>query len=378
MRTFDRRRIGPAALAAALVGLGALVVAGAIAVLADADVMAPYLVALLCWATIPIGALGILITYQLIGGAWGLVVGDVAAAASRTLPLIALLFIPIFIFQADLYSWHRPEVMAEARVAAKAGYLEATFFTVRGVGYLIVWVGLSVLLAWGSDALVRRPLLRTVAAIGAILYTLSVTFAAVDWAMSLEPKFASSAYGWIFLTDALVAGLAFSICAVSLLGRGPDGQNPFGEAETRVLSAALLGGILFWTYIVFMQYLVIWSGDLPDSVAWYQARAGGGWTPVIWAIGLLHAALPFLVLLSPRARASWRILTGLAALVLAMRFVHMVWLVLPAFGEQGWIQALLVICALIGIGGLWLGLFLWTLPAGPDRVTVGAARLGHG
>lgn len=378
MRAFGRRRAGNAALAAAVLGAGALVVAVAIAALAGADVMAPYLVALLCWATIPIGALGMLITYQLIGGAWGLVLGDVAAAASRTLPLIALLVLPIFIFQADLYPWHRPEVMAEARVAAKAGYLDATFFTIRGVGYLIVWVGLGVLLAWGEGALVRRPRLRAIAAIGAILYVLSVTFAAVDWAMSLEPKFASSAYGWIFLTDALIAGLAFSICAVALLGRDAEGRNPFGEGETRVLSGALLGCILFWTYIVFMQYLVIWSGDLPDSVAWYQARVGGGWTPVVWAIGLLHAALPFLVLLSPRARANWRILTALAAVVLAMRFVHIVWLVLPAFGEQGWIQVPLVVCALIGIGGLWLGLFLWTLPASRDRVMVGAERLRHG
>jgi hypothetical protein len=369
--------LGRVALIAAAVGALALAAWLAVGWLAGAEIMPAYLAGLLCWATIPVGALGLLLTYQLVGGDWGLVLGEVTTAACRTLPLITLLVLPILIFQADIFPWHRPEVLAEPRVAAKAGYLAPTAFTLRAVAYLVIWVGLSARLAWDDDALRRLPRRRATAAVGAILYTLSVTFAAVDWAMSLEPKFASSAYGWIFLTDALVVATAFAIVVVAAMGRTGGAANPFGDGETKVLSGILLGGILFWTYIVFMQYLVIWSGNLPDPTHWYQARAGGGWTPVIWTIGLLHVAIPFFILLSPRARASWMILTAVAAVVLVMRFVHMIWLILPAFGPAGWLQALLVACAIAGIGGLWLALFLWTLPAGRRHPAVAAEHPHH-
>lgn len=368
---------GLAAVFALLVGLAALAGAIVLAVLSGAAFWPAYLVAVIGWSAVPIGALGILLTYHLVGGQWALVLGEALRGACRTLPLTALMFVPILMFTAELYPWAHPDGPPQPVSSAKAIYLSTPFFVGRTILYLTVWVVLAFALMFSGGPLQRHPRQRAVAAVGLILWSLSVTFAGVDWMMSLDPQYASSAYGWIYIADVLIAAFCFALLLAAAFGsarshrpssagsvRGTDATGRFMAAATPSLGGFLLGGILAWAYLVFFQYLVSWSGNLPHAVEWYQQRSQGIWTWLIWTIALLHTALPFVVLISARARTSWRVLLTLAAVILIMRFVHTAWLILPTFPAGGGPGVVMILLMLLGIGGVWFGTFLWAMRPG--------------
>lgn len=353
---------GCGAAAALLMGLAALAGAVVLSVLTPIDFWPAYLVAVIGWSAIPIGALGILFTYYLAGGQWALVLGEVLRGVCRTFPFVVLMFVPLVMFAGELYSWAQPGGTAAS--AGKAVYLSQPFFGGRTALYLILWMALAFAAMASGDPLQRHPRQRAISAVGLILWALSVTFAGIDWVMSLDPYYASSAFGWIYIADVLIAAFTFCVLITAAFGRNPRGRGPFPEGATSSLSGFLLGGILAWAYLVFFQYLVSWSGDLPHSVGWYQQRAHGVWTWLIWIIAFLQAAIPFVVLLSTRARASWLVLVALAAVILIARFLHFAWLILPAFPGHGAAQAGLMLLMLAALGGLWFGAFLLVMRPG--------------
>jgi len=238
-------------------------------------------------------------------------------------------------------------------VRDKVAYLNPPFFMLRTLLYLALWTALAFLLTRARAPLATRPRQRALAGIGAILFALTTSFAAVDWAMSLDPRFNSSTFGLVVIGGHLNAGLAFATLITLALARVEQRRSVLAEAPAVGLGGLLQGAILLWAYLVFMEYLVVWSGDLPHNAAWYLERGEGGWLVLIAVVTLGHFVLPFALLLSSRLRGDWRVVAGLAALVLVTQLLHLVWQTAPAWQEEA-PSPFLIAAALLALGGLWL------------------------
>jgi hypothetical protein len=342
-----------AALGVALVGIVAL----AFGLTSDlAAVTRAYFAALMVVWQLPLGCLALLIAYHLMGGRWGLAIGDALEAGVRTLPLFALLFLPVLLDLPALFPWTRPDFVAEhPTVGAKLAWLSPGFFSLRAVIYLLVWLALGFALTGAGRPFADRPRRRQLAIVAAILYALSASFASIDWLMSLDPRFTSSIFGMLAMSGQAVAGLTLALLTSLCLGARHDHRPDAGR-----LGSLLLALVLLWIYFAFIQLLIAWSGDLPADAAWYLARTEDGWRVAVWILGVGHAALPVLILLSARVRHSWLVLIGLAGLLLAMRVLDLLWLTLPGFAAPA-VPAWLVAGAVAAVGGLWLAAFGWLI-----------------
>ncbi len=341
-----------------------------------------YLIAELVWLAVPLGCLVLLLAYHLMGGRWGLVLGDVLEAAARTLPLLALLFVPLLFFLDDLFPWAREASLQHHHVVEKkTAYLNEPFFIGRAALYWVVWVALAFALTAppGHRPAAERPRRRGLAAVGAILYAPTVSFAAIDWLMSLQPTFYSSAFGMYVMSIQALVGFAFVVAVIAVTEE--ESREPLlRERQLIGLGSILLSLVLLWVYFAYMQYLVIWSSNTPHHAEWYVSRGEGPWSGMYWAIALLGGALPIVVLLSSVARESWRAVGALTVLILATHMLEIVWVAAPAYGhgQLGLPPVWLVAAAIAAVGGLWLAAFLWQLPARAGRIAAHVAEVSRG
>jgi len=369
-------RIRRPALVAGVVALAACA-AGAVAT--PGAFFRGYLFAYVFFTGLSLGCLAVVMLHHLTGGAWGIPIRRILESGTRTLPLIAILFLPIALGMKHLYSWSRPEEVAkDALLQAKEAYLNVPFFLARAAFYFAVWIAIAYFVnRWsleqdraGSPALTRK--LQLLSAAGLVAYGLTMTFASIDWVMSLEPHWFSTMYGVLYIAGQALNALAFVTAALVLM----SGEKPFSDfvrpAHYHDLGKLLLAFVMFWSYVSFAQYLIIWAGNLPEEIPWYLRRLNGGWGWVGGALVLLHFALPFLLLLPAGANRNSRILVAVAGLVVLMRFVDVYWLVRPVFTQASASAASarfqihwLDLAASIGIGGVWLAVFLWQLEERP-------------
>jgi hypothetical protein len=253
----------------------------------------------------------------------------------------------------------------------KSIYLNVPFFLVRAAVYFAAWLGLSWCLnRWSLDQdrtadvrFARR--LQLFSGPGIAVYGLTVTFASVDWVMSLDPHWFSHIFGALWVVGQALAAFAFVIAALVLLsGRKPlaDVMRP---AIYHDLGKLLLAFVMVWAYFSFSQYLIIWSGNLPEEITWYVDRSHGGWLWMSAALPALHFALPFVLLLSRDLKRDARRLAAVAIGVFAMRFVDVYWVMAPTFEHERFAPHWLDAVALVGIGGLWIAAFLWQLGSRP-------------
>ena len=327
-----------------------------------------YLVALLFWLGISLGCLAIVMLHHLTGGGWGLPVRRVLEASASTLPLLAALFLPLLWGLPELYLWARPDAVAGDEILQKkVQYLNIDGFQMRAAAYFIIWILLSfVLNRWsaGTDAAgepQRRRWLSLLSGPGLVLWCLTVTFAAIDWGMSLEPHWFSSIYGVLFIGGQGVAGLSLAILAVTILRDHPPWSEDLTLPRLNDLASLLLAFVLFWSYVSFTQFLIIWSGNLPEETPYYLHRSAGGWQWIAAVLATLHFLVPFLLLLSRQTKRNPRWLAGIAALLLVMRFVDLYWLVMPTFSPGRFTLHWLNLVAPLAVGGLWLAMFTWRL-----------------
>lgn len=324
-----------------------------------------YLLAYLFWLGIALGSLAIVMLHHLTGGAWGLIIRRTLEASSRTLPLLAVLFVPLLFGLADLYSWARPDLVAgDELLQHKSPYLNVPFFVLRAILYFAVWLGLAYWVnQWSlrqdhtaDPALARR--LETLSGPGLVLYGGTVTFASFDWGMSLEPHWFSTIYGVMFMVGHALTALAFAIIVVMLLVE----RQPFVAVVTPAhlldLGNLLLAFVVLWAYIAFSQFLIIWSGNLVEEIPWYMRRLAGGWQWIAVFLLVFHFALPFLLLLSRRTKRNLRLLATVAVGLLVVHLLDVLWLVAPAFHQTGLSIHWMDIVAPIGIGGVWLARFI--------------------
>ena len=298
---------------------GAIGLAGcAVGLWIDAKTMlASYLVAWIALGAVPIGGLAVLLTSYLVRGGWTFDLYPVLSRCALTLPLFALLLIPILVGIPWLYPW----VSETQNLSAfQSGYLTPLFFAFRSVTYFVSWTAIAVwaVLAYGNDFAMRRA-----ASVGLIVWSLLVSFAGIDWIESLEPDFHSSIYGFLFISFQLLAGLGFAIAILLSSGRGQQMSNA-------AYSGTLLSVLLLWAYMHAMQYIIIWAGNIPDEIVWYLKRLNAGWGVVLWLLFIAQFIVPFFALLSERVRSSTSALLWLAVGTLVLRFLEAAVLILPA------------------------------------------------
>ena len=331
-----------------------------------------YLVAYLFWSGLSLGCLALLMLHHVVGGAWGAMIRRLLEAGTRTLPLMVVLFVPLLYGLTTLYSWARPEVVAhDVLLQHKSGYLNVPFFVQRAAAYFAIWLIVMFFLNHWSRQQERvagapqerhvQRRLRLLSAPGLMLYVLTVTFAAVDWVMSLEPHWYSTLYGVVILVGQILAALALAIVLITQLAEVPPVSTVLTPQHLHDLGNLLLAFVMLWAYIGFSQFLIIWSGNLPEEVPWYIHRTQGGWEWLGRFVLLLHFGLPFVVLLSRTSKRRAQVLGRLAAGLLVMHLLELFWLVLPAFSPSTLVIHWLDVGLPIGMGGLWMAVFVWQL-----------------
>jgi len=331
-----------------------------------------YLVGFVFWTGITVGSLALLCLQNLTGGAWALVIRRVLEASTRTLPLMLLLFIPIALGLKHIYAWMDPAVMGStAALQKKAAFLNPSFFILRTFIYFAIWSAAAILLNWLSlqqDRAAGRGVkkrMQMVGGPGLVLTILCVTFAAIDWVMSLDPAWYSTIFGLIFVAAWSLSALAFTILVMTWLSAREPMNTVVQPRHTHDWGNLTLTLVMLWTYFAFSQYLIIWSGNLPEETTWFVARKHGGWGAIALLIVILQFAFPFMMLLSRTMKKSAQKLALLAALILAMRVVDVIWLVEPTYSRGAFVFNWMDYVAPIAIGGLWVGTFAWQLQKRP-------------
>src|ERR1700752_5435307 len=325
-----------------------------------------YLIGFTFWTGIGIGSLALLMLQHLTGGGWGFVIRRSLEAATRTLPLMAILFIPVILGAHSLYPWTHQEVLDHDPVVKfKQPYLNLPCFTIRAVIYFAVWLALVFFMnKWSlmQDRTADRRYaknLRVLSGPGMVFLIITITFASIDWYMSLEPEWASTIYGFIYLAAWSLSALAFVIAVMARLSREEPMKRIVAPLHFPDLGKLLLALVMLWAYFAFSQFLIIWSGNLPEEIGYYLERIHGPWGATIVTIGILHFAAPFLFLLSRSNKRNPSRLVVIATLILLMRAVDLLWMLVPAFPDHKWIW--LDVISLLGFGGLWLAFFTWQL-----------------
>ncbi len=327
-----------------------------------------YLMAYVFWLGIPLGGFGILMIHHLVGGTWGFVIQRPLESAIRTFPVMALLFLPLFLGLPDLYSWARPDAVARDLVLqGKSVYLNVPFFAARGVLYFAIWIAVSHFLTKWSQAqersadgaLIQR--LKNLSGPGLVLYGLTVTFSGIDWVMSLEPQWYSTIYGMIFMVGHGLVALGFVIAVVVYLSDEQPLSRVTPSWVFQDLGNVMLALVMLWAYTSFSQFLLVWVENLNKEIPWYLHRMAAGWGGIAVALIVLEFALPFLLLLSRAVKYKGTALCGVALLLVLMHLIETFWFVVPAFHPAGLTVHWTDVLAIIGIGGLWFSAFLYQL-----------------
>ena len=370
-------RIRRTALTAGVVGVLASLVGGAI----DAtQFFRSWLFAFLFWTGISIGCLSILMIHHLSGGIWGLAIRRLLEAGGRTIKVCALLFIPIVFGLSRIYLWAQPEVVAHDPILqAKAPYLNVAFFVARAIFYFLCWTALAHFLSKWSleldgyrESLRISRRLRSLAGPGLVIMGLTITFSSVDWAMSLNPHWFSTVYGLLFMVGQVLSAMALVIVMLAVLGHAKPLVDVTRPSVVHDLGKLTLAFIMLWAYLQLSQFLITWSGNLPEEIPFYIQRLHGPWKYVGLVLVLFHFTLPFLLLLSRDLKRDARLLAMVALGILLVRLVDIYWLIAPdlvgGHGEgthHGFTIHWLDFTAPIGLGGLWLATFARELAGRP-------------
>ena len=332
-----------------------------------------YLWAYLYVVALSVGPLAWLMLQYITGGNWGVVIRRPCEAAGRTLPLVALMFLPIFIGIRNLYDWsHADKVLADPDLMHKHLYLNLPFFVGRAAVYLGGWILLSTLFnRWsvkedieGHNAVHGK--MSKLAPPGLIFWALSVTFMSIDWVLSLNPKWFSTMFGLLFIASQLLTSMAFLITVMVMLSKRKPMSDVLTPRHLHDLGKFLLALVMVWAYFSFSQFLIIWAGNLPEEIPWYMTRLNGGWQYVALLLVFGHFALPFALLLSRDLKRNFKLLAAIAVFILCMRLVDLYWLVAPDLpNREGFGLSWMDFTAPMGLLGIWLAYFLRQLEKRP-------------
>ncbi|HTR81736.1 MAG TPA: hypothetical protein VMM58_08900 [Bacteroidota bacterium] len=384
MFTDQLKKIQTTAALLGAIGVAALI-AGA--VFSPEQFFHAYLFGYLAWLSVPLGCLGLLMLHHMVSGRWGHAIQRIIEAGALTLPLMAILFIPILIGLADIYPWVNGADEEAGNVWA--AYLNVPFFSLRCVVYFGLWIGAAYLLSlWSTrqdetqDPRYTEKF-RMLSAPGLVVFALTVTFAAVDWVMSLEPGWSSTIYGFIFIVGDVLAALSVSVLMLWLAREESPLSDVLTTKHFHYLGNLLLTCVILWAYMAYSQWIIIWAGNLPDENSWYLHRLSPGWNGLALGLIIFHFFVPFFLLLGRQLKQSLRFLTWIALGLFVMRFVDMFWIVMPAFHTSGFEITWMDVASPLAVGGIWVSVFIALLkkralvPKYDPRFAPGAAAAEH-
>ncbi len=354
---------------AGIAGLVLLVIGG---LFNHAQFFHSYLFGYLYWLGMGLGCVALVMIYHLTGGAWGVAARRVLEAASRTVPLLAVLFIPLLFGLHQNFSWTHADVLAsEPVVRAKVAYLNVPFFVIRAVIYFAAWILMAFFLNRWSRAQDETgdPRLgvkmRALSGGGLVAWSFLVSFAGFDWIMSLDPTWFSTIFGMLVMVGFAFGALALTIVTVHFLSLQEGFRRLLVPTAMNDLGNLLLTFVMLWAYLSFSQLLIIWAGNLPDEIPWYLHRMLGGWLWVGVALAAFYFATPFCLLLSRARKRYTGPLAAVALMILVMRAVDMFFMVMPEFYRNHLAIHWMDVAAFFGIGGVWLAVFAWELARRP-------------
>lgn len=362
-----------------IIGAVALVLGSIGAVTSPDKFYRAYLFGYLLVLGLTLGSLALLMLQHLTGGVWGIVIRRPLEAASRNIWLVLVMFIPVVLGMKYLYSgngteygWlNAPKTGEHALTAWQQGYLTTHGWYLRAAIYFAIWF----LLVWlfnafsrmqdenPEDLVVRRRLKR-IPGPAIILYVLAMTFAAIDWVMSLSPHWASTIYGFIFVGGQLISAMCLMIITVVALSRYAPYQGFLTARRLHDLGKLLFAFNMLWAYFAFSQLLIIWSGNQPEEISFYRTRLYGQWGVVAVIVLLFTFALPFLILLSREVKRTPSLASKVAIWMLIFRLVDLYWMTQPEFSSSAWPNWLDFVLP-VALIGLWVGFFAMNLKQRP-------------
>lgn len=335
-----------------------------------------YLVSFMAWLGVALGSMAVLMLRHMTGGGWGMVIRRIMGAAMRTLPLMALLFVPILFAIPRLYVWAQPldsiadKHLREHLQEITKPYLSVNGFIVRAIVYFAIWNALSFLLTrWsreqdapgGPDNSGR---FKALSGPGLILYGFTISFAAIDWVMSLDPSWISTIYGLLILAGEVLSAICFAVVVERILVRYPPMSEMLKPDYVHDHGKLMLTFVMVWAYFGFSQWLIIWAGNLPEEITWYMTRLNGGWGYIGLFLVVFHFAVPFVLLLSRSFKRDVTRLVWLAIWLMLMRYLDIFWNIEPNFSSTVTVTWADVVVP-VAMGGLWLAYFFRNLGSLP-------------
>jgi hypothetical protein len=355
-----------------VVGIICLILCGVGVVFSSHEFFISYLIAFIFWFGLTLGCFLVAMIHYLAGGHWGNVTRRFLEAGFMTLPLMAILFIPILFGLHDLYAWAQAEaVAADKMLQQKAVYENRAGFLIRAIFFFGIWILIATRLrkwslqqdASGDPAPTIK--LRTLSGPGIVIVPLTATFAVVDWVMSIEPAWFSTVFAVILFSGQVLITFAFVILLLAWFQSHPPVREVVTPKHFLDLGNLLLAFVMFWTYVAFSQFLIVYSGNQPHEIGWYLHRIAGNWRWLVCFIGLFHFLIPFFVLLFRAAKKSVRTLATVALLIFLVNALEVFWTIAPTFYPVGIKIHWTDFAAWFGIGGIWLAVFAANLKRHP-------------
>jgi len=350
-----------------IVGVVFGIVAVVLAFLSPDEFYRAYLIGFMCWLGVALGSMAILMIRHLTGGGWGMVIRRIQGAAMRTLPLLAILFIPVALGIHRLYIWAQPldqikdKHLREHLESLTQTYLTTAGFVYRAIFYFAIWNLISFLLSrWSKET--DRPGIdntarfKAVAGPGLILYGFTISFAAIDWIMSLDPSWISTIFGLIILIGEVLSAMCFAVVIERILYNYKPMSEMLKPDFVHDHGKWMLAFSMVWAYFSFSQWLIIWAGNLPSEITFYIRRLNGGWGSVGFFLAIFGFAVPFAILLSRPFKRDIRRLVWLAVWIMFIRYVDLFWIIEPNFSQTLKITVADIVVP-IAIGGFWLAYF---------------------
>jgi hypothetical protein len=363
-----------------VIGVIGAVASAAGAFLAPDSFYSAYLTGYVFWLGLSLGCMAILMLHHLVGGAWSIVIRRILESGMMTLPLMFVLFIPILLNLPRLYFWARPGLTDPKLVEIHNSYLNFNGILIRYILYFVIWYGMAYFLnRWSTeqDTVAGQSTLRfrAMSSIGLVIYSLTISFALIDWVMSLQARWISTIYGFIFIAGEALSAFCFCVVIESILGKRKPMSEFLTDTEVHDHGKFMLTFVMVWTYFNFSQWLIIWAGNLPEEIPWYIRRMNGGWGEVGLFLAVFQFAVPFALLLSRQLKRKAHSLVWLASWIIVMRMVDIYWHVEPGLSvvRGASIVALhptfhlswVLFAVIAGIGGLWMAYFFRNLRARP-------------
>lgn len=327
-----------------------------------------YLVAWVYWTGVGLGSLGLLMVNHLTGGAWGLIIRRILEAATRTLPVMAVLGLPILFGMGHLYHWTHPTT--DPVILEKAAYLNVPFFIGRYVFYFAVWCFLALRLSalsaeqdrTGAPAIADK--MMRLSGGGLLVFGLTVTFALVDWTMSVNPHWFSTMWGLLYVVGFGLSAFAFAIYILARLGKESPMDRIVNPSHFHDLGKLMFAFIMLWAYLSFSQFIIIYSANTLEEIPHYWVRSQHGWQYVAAILVVLHFILPYVLLLARDIKRDWSRVSKIALWLVGIRVVDYYWHVAPEF-HPNLSVGLIDVALPIALGGVFVMLFAMQLKGRP-------------